>query len=161
MKTGDKIPSVKLKRLNDAGNMEEIDFADYIKDRKVVMFALPGAFTPACAQKHLPGYIEQAKEIKAQGIDEIICMAVNDPFVMKHWGEVAGAQGKVTMMPDGNADFAKAVGMDIDLSGAGLATRSKRYSSLINKGVVERLNVEMAPSDVEFSSATSCVAWFR
>lgn len=160
MKKGDKIPSVKLKRLGENG-MEEIDIAAYVKGKKVVLFAAPGAFTPSCAQKHLPGYIENAKEIKSQGIDEIICLSVNDPFVMKQWGETAGASGKVTMMPDGNGEFTKAVGMGVDLSGAGLGTRSLRYSALLNDGVVERVSVEEKPSDVELSGAQACVAWFK
>lgn len=160
MKKGDKIPAVTLKKLGDSG-MEDVLFADYVKGKKVVLFGLPGAFTPSCAQKHLPGYIENAKEIKSQGIDEIICIAVNDPFVMKHWGETAGAQGKVTMMPDGNGEFARAAGLDIDLGVAGLGVRSKRFSALINNGVVERIEIEAKPSDVELSGANACVAWFK
>src|SRR5690606_35045934 len=93
IKTGDKIPSIKLKRLG-ANGMEEIDIAAYVAGKKVVLFAVPGAFTPTCAQKHLPSFIDNADAIKSEGVDEIICLAVNDPFVMKHWGEVAGAEGK-------------------------------------------------------------------
>lgn len=157
IKIGEKIPSVTLKRLGEAG-MEDLNIADYVAKRKVVVFAVPGAFTPACTQKHLPGYIQHAKDIKAKGIDEIICIAVNDPFVMQHWGEVAGAQGKITMIPDGNGEFTRAIGMDFDGSGFGLASRSKRYSMVIEDGKVTKLQVEAKPSDVELSGAQACVA---
>lgn len=157
IKVGDKIPSVTLKRLGEGG-MEDLNIADYIAKKKVVIFAVPGAFTPACSQKHLPGYIEHAKDIKAKGIDEIICIAVNDPFVMQHWGESAGAKGKVTMIPDGNGEFTKAVGLDFDGSGYGLATRSKRYSMVVENGKVTKLSVEEKPSDVELSGAQACAA---
>jgi peroxiredoxin len=156
IKTGDKIPSVKLKRLGVSG-MEEVDIASYVADKKVVVFAVPGAFTPSCAQKHLPGYIQNAEQIKSEGIDEIICVAVNDPFVMKHWGEVSGADGKVTMMPDGNGAFTKAIGLEMDGSGAGLGFRSKRYAMVIDHGVVKDLQVEASPGDVELSGAQACL----
>lgn len=156
IKIGDKLPSVTVKRLGDAG-MEDIDLAAYVAGKKVVLFAVPGAFTPTCAQKHLPGYIEAANDIRAKGVDEIICVAVNDPFVMKNWGEVAGAANRVTMMPDGLGAFTKAIGMDFDGSGAGLGVRSKRYMMVVEKGVVKSLDVENAPGDHEFSSATTCM----
>ncbi|MBK9585904.1 MAG: peroxiredoxin [Alphaproteobacteria bacterium] len=156
IKIGDKIPSINLKRLGEGG-MEDFNIADYIAKKKVVIFAVPGAFTPACSQKHLPGYIESAKDIKAKGVDEIICIAVNDPFVMKHWGETAGAKDKVTMIPDGNGEFTKAIGLDFDGSGYGLATRSKRYSMIVENGKITKLNVEAKPGDVELSGAQACV----
>lgn len=156
IKIGDTIPSVSVKRLGDSG-MESVDIAQYIAGRKVVIFAVPGAFTPSCAQKHLPGYIQNADSIKASGIDEIICMAVNDPFVMKHWGEAAGAAGKITMLPDGNAEFTRAIGLEMDGSGAGLGLRSKRYSMIVDKGVVKSLDIEAAASDVELSGAEACM----
>ena len=154
--TGQKIPSITLKRLG-AGGMEDFNLAEYIAGKKVIIFGLPGAFTPSCAQKHLPGYIDNADAIKAKGIDDIICVAVNDPFVMQHWGEVAGADGKVSMIPDGNADLTKAMGLEFDGSGFGLATRSKRYVMIVNDGVVESLDIEDAPSDVELSGAQACM----
>lgn len=156
IKAGDKIPSVTVKRLGEAG-MEDIDIAAYVAGKKVILFAVPGAFTPTCAQKHLPGYIEAANEIKAKGIDEIICLAVNDPFVMKHWGETADAKGAVTMMPDGLCTFTKAIGMEFDGSGAGLGTRSKRYVMMIDNGEVKSIDVENAPGDHEFASAHACM----
>ena len=157
IKVGDKIPSVTVNLLGDSG-MEELNIADYVAGKKVVLFAVPGAFTPSCSEQHLPGYISHANEIKAKGIDEIICIAMNDPFVMKHWGEAAGAKGNVTMIPDGNGDFTKAVGMDFDGSGFGLATRSKRYAMVVENGEVKSLKVEEKPSDVELSGAQACVA---
>lgn len=157
IKIGDKIPSVTLKRLGESG-IEDLNIADYIAGKKVVIFAVPGAFTPACSQKHLPGYIEQAEDIRAKGIDEIICIAVNDPFVMKHWGEANAAKGKVTMIPDGNGEFTKAVGLDFDGSGYGLSTRSRRYSMIVENGKIVKLSVEEKPGDVELSGANACVA---
>ena len=154
---GDKIPSVKLKRLG-AGGMEEIDTADYLKGKKAVIFAVPGAFTPTCAQKHLPSYVNNAAKIKAKGVDEIVCVSVNDPFVMKHWGETAGADGKVTMLPDGNGALTKALGLEMDGSGAGLGTRSKRYSMLVENGVVKELEVEEKASDMTVSGGEACLA---
>lgn len=156
IKIGDKLPSVTVKRLGDSG-MEDVDLAAYVAGKKVVLFAVPGAFTPTCAQKHLPGYIEAANDIKSKGVDEIICVAVNDPFVMKNWGEVAGAANRVTMMPDGLGAFTKAIGMDFDGSGAGLGVRSKRYMMVVENGVVQSLDVEAAPGDHEFSSANACM----
>lgn len=156
IKTGDKIPSVTLKKLGPNG-MEEIDTASYLKGKKAVVFAVPGAFTPTCAQKHLPSYVENAAQIKAQGIDEIVCVAVNDPFVMKHWGEVAGAEGKVTMLPDGNAAFTKALGLELDASGNGLGIRSKRYSMIVNDGVIESLEVEDKAGEMTVSGGEACL----
>lgn len=156
IKTGETLPAVKLKRLGASG-MEEIDTGYYFKGRKVVLFGTPGAFTPACSQKHLPGYVVNAAQIKAQGVDEIICLSVNDPFVMQHWGEVAGAGGKVTMLPDGNGAFSAALGLTFDASGAGLGTRCKRFSMIVEDGVVESLDVEDAPGNVELSGADMCM----
>jgi peroxiredoxin len=151
-----KMPSITLKRLGDAG-MEDLNIAEYIAGRKVVIFGVPGAFTPSCDQKHLPGYVANADAIKAKGVDEIICIAVNDPFVMQHWGQSAGAAGKVTMIPDGNAELTRALGLDFDGSGFGLATRCKRFSMIVNDGVVETLDIEEKPSDVELSAAQACL----
>lgn len=156
IKKGDQIPSVKLKRMGASG-LEEFDTAGAIKGKKVVLFGVPGAFTPSCAQKHLPGYVSNADAIKAKGIDEIICVAVNDPFVMAHWADVAKTEGKVTMWPDGNAAFADALGLTFDGAGAGLGKRFTRFSMIVNNGVVESLEVEEKPSDVELSGAQACL----
>lgn len=156
IKTGDKIPAITLKRLGAEG-MEDIDIAAHIAGKKVVIFGAPGAFTPSCDQQHLPGYVENADAIRAKGVDEIICIAVNDPFVIDHWGKTAGAEGKVTMIPDGNAALTKALGLDFDGSGFGLATRSKRFAMIVNDGVVESLDIEEKPSDVALSGAQACM----
>ncbi|MGZ9108954.1 MAG: redoxin family protein [Micavibrio sp.] len=155
IQTGDRIPDITLKILGASG-LEDIKTGDYFKGRKIVLFAVPGAFTPSCALKHLPGYINEANSIKAKGVDEIICLAVNDPFVMKHWGEVAGADGKVTMLPDGNGELTKALGLGMDGSGAGLGFRSKRFSMIVEDGIVKDLQVEEKASDVGVTGAESC-----
>jgi peroxiredoxin len=156
IKVGDTIPSVTLKRLGDQG-MEDVNTVDYFKGKKIVLFATPGAFTPTCAQKHLPGYVNNADKIKAQGVDEIICLSVNDPFVMRHWGESANAAGKVTMLPDGNAQFVQALGLTMDGSGFGLGTRAQRFSMVIENNIVTDLAVEPAAGNVELSGAEVCL----
>jgi len=154
---GDAIPSIQLKKLGMDG-LEDVDIAYYITGRKVLIFAVPGAYTPTCAEKHLPGYIENADAIMAKGIDEIICVAVNDPFVMNHWGEEAGAAGKVTMLPDGNGALTQALGMELDGSGFGLGFRSLRYSMVVDDGTVIDLQVEDDPGGVSVSGADICLA---
>lgn len=156
IKINDTIPSITLKRLGDSG-MEDLNIADYIANKTVIIFGVPGAFTPSCDQQHLPGYIANADALKAKGIDEIICLSVNDPFVMDHWAETSGADGKVTLIPDGNAELTRALGLDFDGSGHGLATRCQRFSMVVEKGTVKSLDIEAAPSDVELSSAESCL----
>lgn len=157
IQVGEKIPSVTLKKLGEGG-MEDVMIPDYIAGKKVVIFAVPGAFTPTCAQKHLPEYVEKADEIKGKGVDEIICLSVNDPFVMQHWGIVAGAAGKVTMMPDGNGELTKAMGLEMDGSGAGLGLRSKRYVMIVENGTVTDLQIEENPGEVELSGAGICAS---
>lgn len=154
---GYAFPAVTLKRLG-AGGMEDFDLGAFLADKKVVIFAVPGAFTPTCAQKHLPGYVAQADAIKAKGIDAILCLSVNDPFVMKHWGEVAGAEGKVIMVPDGNAELVQKLGLTLDGSGAGLGLRAQRFMMVVDHGKVAELQVEPVASDVELSGADVCLA---
>ncbi len=156
VKIGDALPNVILKRLGENG-MEDLAFGEYIKGRKVVLFAVPGAFTPGCTLKHLPGYVANADQIKATGIDEIICIAVNDPFVMKAFGEQAQAEGKVTMLPDWKAELVGALGLTFDASGAGLGIRAKRFSMVIDNGQVTDLQIEETPSNVELSGAEACL----
>lgn len=156
IQVGDALPNVTLKRLGENG-MEDLVFSDYIKGKKVVLFAVPGAFTPGCTIKHLPGYVNNADKIKATGVDEIICVAVNDPFVMKAFGEHAKAEGKVTMLPDWKAELVSAMGLSFDASGAGLGTRAKRFSMVIENGKVADLQVEETPSNVELSGAEACL----
>ena len=147
---GDKLPDVKLIKAIQDGN-EPVQIAEYFKGRKVALFSVPGAFTPTCSAKHLPGFVEKAGELKAKGIDEIVCTAVNDPFVMKAWGAASGSPD-VTMLADGNGDFAKALGLVMDGSGVGLGQRGQRFSMVINDGTVEQLNVE-APGEFKVSAA--------
>jgi len=153
---GDKLPSVTIKKMGLSG-LEEFNTADAVANKRVILFGVPGAFTPSCAQKHLPGYVNEASKIKAQGIDDIICVAVNDPFVMAQWEQTAGATGKVEMWPDGNGAFADALGLTFDGSGAGLGKRLVRFAMLVENGVVKTLDVEAKPSDVELSGAQACL----
>lgn len=147
---GDPLPSVPLTKLTQDGR-EPIDTADYFKGRRVALFAVPGAYTPTCSAQHLPGFVQNADALKAKGIDEIACTAVNDPFVLEAWAKANDAQG-VTMLADGNADFATALGLDMDGSKFGMGRRSQRYAMVVNDGVVESLHVE-APGEFRVSSA--------
>jgi len=149
---GDKVPAATF-RYTGADGPKEITSDELFGGKKVVLFAVPGAFTPACSQRHLPGYVDKAAELKAKGIDTIACVAVNDQAVMGAWGKSQNVGDKILMLADGSADFARAVGLDIDLGRVGLGVRSKRYSMLVDNGVVKALNVEQVPSQVEVSSA--------
>ena len=149
---GDRIPSVTLKQLTPEG-VKEFTTDEIFQGKRIVLIAVPGAFTPACSQRHLPGYVDKAADIKAKGIDEIACVAVNDAFVMGAWGRDQKAEGKVRMLADGSGDFTRALGLELDLSKGGLGTRSKRYSMLVEDGVVKSLNVEQQPGQVEASGA--------
>ena len=147
---GDKLPEVKLMKAGESGP-EAVQTGDYFKGKRVALFSVPGAFTPTCSAKHLPGYVEKASDLKAKGIDEIACTAVNDAFVMGAWGKASGSDD-VTMLGDGNGDFAQAVGLPMDGSGFGMGQRGQRFSMVVNDGVVEQLNVE-APGEFKVSSA--------
>jgi peroxiredoxin len=149
---GDRIPSVTLKQLTPEG-VKEFTTDEIFGGKRIVLIAVPGAFTPACSQRHLPGYVDRAADIKAKGIDEIACVAVNDAFVMGAWGRDQKAEGKVRMLADGSGDFARALGLELDLSKGGLGIRSKRYSMLVDDGVVKSLNVEQQPGQVDISGA--------
>jgi peroxiredoxin len=131
---------------------EQVASDDYFAGRTVALFSVPGAFTPTCSARHLPGFVDKAEELKAKGVDEIACTAVNDAFVLGAWGKSGDAAGKVTMLADGNADFAQAVGLTMDGSKFGMGTRGQRFSMLVKDGVVAELNVE-APGDFSVSSA--------
>ncbi|MCA9710203.1 MAG: peroxiredoxin [Myxococcales bacterium] len=155
IKVGDRVPEVTLKWLT-ADGMSEVNTAELLRGRKVVLFSVPGAYTPTCSKEHLPGFIARADEIKAQGIDEIICLAVNDPFVMLSWGKEQGADGKVTLLPDGNGEFTTALGLTQDISAAGLGVRGKRFSMCIDDGVVESLDIEDGKG-VTVSGADQCM----
>jgi len=151
IKVGDKVPAVKLKQMTPEG-MKDVDTGEFFKGRKVVLFALPGAFTPTCSAKHLPGFVEKAAELRSKGVDAIACLSVNDAFVMNAWGKQQNADGKVQMLADGNGDFTRAVGLEMDGSGYGLGKRSQRYAMIVQDGVVKLLNVEK-PGSFEVSSA--------
>ena len=141
IKVGDKIPSAKL-RIMSAEGPKEISTDEIFKGKKVVLFAVPGAFTPTCSAKHLPGFVQNSAAIKAKGVDTIACVAVNDVFVMKAWGESQGVGDDVLMLADGSGDFTKAIGLEMDASRFGMGSRSQRYSLIAKDGVVEQLNVE-------------------
>lgn len=151
IKVGDKIPSAKLK-LKTSDGIQEIGTDELFGGKKVVVFALPGAFTPTCSAKHLPGFIQKADEIRAKGVDRIACVSVNDAFVMDAWGRDQGAGEKVMMLADGNADFTDALGLSFDASGFGMGKRSQRYAMVVEDGVVKALHVEQ-PGAFEVSSA--------
>lgn len=158
IKVGDRIPAVALKRLGSEG-MEEVHTDKLFEGKTVVLFSVPGAFTPTCSNEHLPGYIERADDLKGKGVDEIVCMAVNDPFVMKAWGEAQGAAGKVTMLPDGNGEFTKAMGLDKDVSAAGLGIRGQRCVLVLENCEVKSIDVEPGKG-LSVSGADSCLARF-
>jgi len=149
--TGERVPSTTFTKMTENGP-EAVASDEYFAGRTVAIFSVPGAFTPTCSAKHLPGFIEKADALKAKGVDEIACTAVNDAFVMGAWGKSAGADDKVTMLADGNGDFAKAVGLTMDGSKFGLGTRGQRFSMIVKDGVVAELNVE-EPGDYKVSSA--------
>lgn len=151
IKVGDRIPQTNFVKMTENGP-EGVDSESFFKGRRVALFSVPGAFTPTCSAKHLPGFVEKAGELKAKGIDEIACTAVNDAFVMGAWGKGAASADKVTMLADGNADFVKAVDLTMDGSKFGLGQRGQRFSMVVNDGVVEQLNVE-GPGEFKVSSA--------
>jgi peroxiredoxin len=123
---------------------EPLSTDDLFKGKKVVLFSVPGAFTPTCSAKHLPGFVEKAEAIKAKGVDTIACMAVNDVFVMNAWGKAGNAEGKVAMLADGNGEYARALGLELDATKFGMGQRGKRFSVIVDNGVVKQLNVEPA-----------------
>lgn len=151
IQVGDKIPAATLFEIGDNG-LGTVSTDELFAGKTVVLFNVPGAFTPTCSAKHLPGFIEKAEELKAKGVDAIIGMAVNDPFVMKAWGKDAGVGDKVRLVSDGNCDLTKKLGLEMDASKAGLGTRCQRFSLIAKDGVVTHLNVEQ-PGAFEVSTA--------
>jgi len=150
IQVGDKLPDVPL-TIATADGPQPTTSGEYFKGRRVALFAVPGAFTPTCSARHLPSYVEKAEDLRGKGVDEIACISVNDPFVMTAWGERDGS-GDVTMLADGNGQFADAVGLAMDGSKFGMGKRSQRYSMVVNDGVVEQVNVE-EPGEYRASSA--------
>ena len=148
---GDRVPAATFTTMTENGP-EPVSSENYFAVRTVALFSVPGEFTPTCSARHLPGFVDNADALKAKGVDEIACTAVNDVFVMGAWGESAQAGGKVTMLADGNGDFVQALGLTMDGSKFGMGTRGQRFSMIVKDGVVEELNVE-APGDYKLSSA--------
>ena len=151
---GDRLPDAKFMTMTAEGP-KALSTADVFGGKKVALFAVPGAFTPTCHQQHMPGFVARAAELKAKGVDMIACTAVNDVFVMDQWAKATGSDGKITMLTDDSAAFAKAIGLDIDLTGAGigLGVRSKRYAMMVEDGVVKVLNIDESPPVHDKSSA--------
>lgn len=156
IQVGEKIPSVGLKLVTPEG-VRDVKADEYFAGKKVVLFAVPGAFTPTCSAQHLPGFVEHAAEIRARGVDEIACLAVNDAFVMGAWAKDRGAGAKVSMLADGNGDFTRAVGLELDGSRFGMGLRSQRYALVAVDGVVKHLAVEQQ-GKFEVSKAEAVLA---
>jgi peroxiredoxin len=150
IKVGDPIPDVQVTLATPEGPVP-VRTGDYFKGKRVALFAVPGAYTPTCSAKHLPSYVDKAADLKCQGIDEIVATSVNDAFVMSSWNRDQGS-GDITMLADGNGQFADALGLSMDASKFGMGTRSQRYSMIVNDGVVEKLNVEQ-PGEYAVSGA--------
>jgi peroxiredoxin len=153
---GERIPAATLKHKTAEG-IEDIGTDELFSGKKVVLFALPGAFTPTCSAKHLPGFVASANDIKSKGVDTIACLSVNDAFVMEAWGRDQNVGDNVLMLADGNGDFSKAIGLDLDASGFGMGLRSQRYAMIVEDGVVKKLNID-PPGTFETSSAQAILA---
>ena len=152
LSVGDKIPSATLMTMTENGPAP-VQTDEYFKGRKVALFAVPGAFTPTCSAKHVPNYLERADELRKKGVAEVACVSVNDAFVMEAWGKAQNVGNKITMLADGNGEFAKATGLTLDGTGFGLGQRATRFSMLVDDGVVKALNVESNPGEMKESSA--------
>ena len=156
--TGDKLPDATLLRLGDDGP-EQVALAERLKSRKVVLFAVPGAFTPTCHSEHLPSFIRTKDQFTAKGVDEIICVSVNDPFVMSAWGEITGAtRSGITMLGDASGDFTRAIGMNFNAPPAGLIERSKRYAMLVEDSIITLLHIEESRGQCEISGGETLLA---
>ena len=151
IKPGDRLPSMKLLTPSEEGP-QEIDTGELFAGKTVVMFAVPGAFTPTCSARHLPGFLDHFDDLRAKGVDEVVCLAVNDPFVLQAWARSQNSQGKVTMLADGSGTFTQALGLELDLSTRGLGVRSQRFALIAKDGLVTHLAVEQ-PGGFEVSRA--------
>ena len=152
IKTGDKLPDATFKVIGPEGP-SDLSVKDVFGGKKVALFGVPAAFSPTCHKQHLPGFVGRFGDLKAKGIDTVACVSVNDMFVMNVWSSQVDPDGKILMLADGNGDFTKAIGMDIDLTGFGMGTRSKRFAMLVNDGVVKTVNVEDSPPEHDKTSA--------
>ena len=157
IKVGDKVPAGSFGVMK-SGAPGSVSTDDLFKGKTVVLFSVPGAFTPTCSKTHLPSFVQNAAALKAKGIDTIACMAVNDVFVMDAWSKAQGAEGKVTMLADGNATYAKALGLDLDASGFGMGTRGQRFAMVVKDGVVQKLNVEPSAGQCTVSGGESILS---
>ncbi|HSR57774.1 MAG TPA: peroxiredoxin [Candidatus Binataceae bacterium] len=151
IKAGDRMPSGTLKTMTKEGP-KDVSTEELFKGKKVVLFSVPGAFTPTCDAKHLPGFVQLAEQLKAKGVDTLACMAVNDVFVMNAWGKASNVGDKILMLADGNGDYAKALGLELDGTKFGMGTRGQRFSVLVQDGVAKQVNIE-APGQFKVSSA--------
>ena len=151
IQVGDRLPQATFIKATPDGP-QPVDSEEYFRGRRIALFSVPGAFTPTCSARHLPGFVDKIDELRAKGVDEVACTAVNDAFVLQAWAASAGAEGKVTMLADGSGDFVKAIGLDADFSKFAMGSRGQRFSMLVNDGVVEQLNVE-EPGAFNVSSA--------
>lgn len=154
---GDRLPEAKFAVLT-ADGPTHVTTNEVFGGKKIALFAVPGAYTPTCNANHLPGFLAEADALKAKGVDEIVCVAVNDMFVLDAWKKSTGSEGKITFLSDGNGEFTKALGVELDGSGMNLGTRSQRYAMLVDDGVVKVFNLEDAPSKAEASSASALLA---
>ena len=154
IKEGDKLPEVTLHHMTENGPTP-ITTSELFSGKKSVLFAVPGAFTPGCSMQHLPGFVSNSDEILSKGVDQIVCLSVNDAFVMDAWGKDKGTGDKILMLGDGNGDFTKAAGLTMDGSGFGLGSRSLRYSMIIDDNSITKLNLESNPGEIAESSAES------
>ena len=157
IENGSTMPDGELTIVTDDGP-KKVSTSEFFAGRKVVMFAVPGAFTPTCHNTHMPPFVARAQEFRDKGVDEIAVISVNDPFVMSEWRKSSNAMGQVTFIADGNADYTKALGMEIDASGGGLGTRSKRYAMLVDDGEVKHFTAEENPGEVSGSGADVMLA---
>lgn len=157
IKTGEAMPNATLVTAT-ADGPSPIASTDLFDGKTVVLFAVPGAFTPTCHLNHMPGFVEKGDAIKAKGVDTIACLSVNDPFVMKAWGEATGALGKITLIADGSADYVKALGLELDLSARGLGMRARRFAMIVKNGAVSALMIEENPGQAEASGADAVLA---
>jgi peroxiredoxin len=156
IKQGDKLPAGSFK-VKTADGIKDLSTDEIFKGKKVVLFSVPGAFTPTCSNQHLPSYLKNYDKVKAQGVDTIACMAVNDAFVMEAWGKDKGVGDKILMLADGNGEYTKALGLELDGSKFGLGSRGKRFSMIVKDGTVEKLNVDEAGYALTSAEATCSI----
>ncbi len=156
IKAGDRMPEGKFKTMGEKGP-QDLTTAELFDGKRVVLFSVPGAFTPTCSAKHLPGYVELADKLRAKGIDTIACMAVNDVFVMNAWGKASNVAGKVLMLADGNGEYARALGLEMDGRGFGMGMRGQRFAIVVDKGVAKQVDIE-APGQFKVSAAEAVLA---